>query len=516
MMGRISRAVKIMLAAACLLAAACGSVQPSGSGTLAATHAPPVKAAPIELTRTAEALLASQPTRPVKPPLASPTPRAEPTRPQVTAEPPALPQPFSRPERPLQIGLNFIRFYWSNQVNALDTTTSYLQPETIFADFRTLNIQAYRQFVKADLLWNIIEPQDNQWNFAQADAVLVNAEFEPVVNLFAMQYASPTPPWAKTPGEFQKEMGLEATDYLTTVVQRYAPYVRYWEIGNEMVYWRAADPGSNLTAQRGEKLPAAYPLDGYSPQEQGIFLAQAAAIIRQNDPDAVIVMPGLPGLDDYDVQTWFRGVLESGGKDWFDIVNYHYYGGWQPFTVLRPKFTAALKTYGLADRPVWCTETGTSANPALTIRTDYPNSQEEQAADVFRRIVSAWGMGDSLVMWHTYIGNSETEGNWSGYGLMTETAEPKPALETFRLLTGELLPYASVELLSADARGLNSYKIIRQDGEVRHVVWGKGSWMAPEGVSQMAAVTPGANGIAWQVVEPGQKIALSSTPLLLK
>lgn len=69
---------------------------------------------------------------------------------------------------------------------------------------------------------------------------------------------------------------------------------------------------------------------------------------------------------------------------------------------------------------------------------------------------------------------------------------------------------------SADARGLNCCKITRQDGGVRHVVWGKGSWMAPEGISQMAAVTPGANGIAWQAVQPGQKIPLSSTPLLLK
>ena len=122
-----------------------------------------------------------------------------------------------------QIGLNFIRFYWSNKGNGLDTSTPYLQPEYIFVDFQQLGVHTYRQFVKADLLWDVVEPRDDQWNFAQADIVLANPDFEPIVTLFSMQYTSPTPPWAKTPQEFQKEIGLEATDYLTMVVKRYAP-----------------------------------------------------------------------------------------------------------------------------------------------------------------------------------------------------------------------------------------------------------------------------------------------------
>ena len=103
-----------------------------------------------------------------------------------------------------------------------------------------------------------------------------------------------------------------------------------------MVHWRSADPGSTQTGQGAEKLPASYPLEGYSPQEQGVFLAQTARIIRTNDPDAIILMPGLPSLDEYSVQTWLAGVLEGGGKDWFDVVNYHYYGDWQRFYTSTP------------------------------------------------------------------------------------------------------------------------------------------------------------------------------------
>ena len=67
-------------------------------------------------------------------------------------------------------------------------------------------------------------------------------------------------------------------------------------------------------------LPPSYPLDGFTPQEQGAFLAQAAALVRQLDPDAVIVLPGTAGISDYHLDTWFPGVIQGGGTDWFDVV----------------------------------------------------------------------------------------------------------------------------------------------------------------------------------------------------
>jgi hypothetical protein len=449
-------------------------------------------------------------------PAGAPTPT---TAPGIAAVPTLAAQPALRRPKNLQIGLNFIRFYWSDRPNVLDMTTPYLQPDAIFREFKDLGVQAYRQFVKADLFWDVVEPRDNQWNFAQADAVITNPDFEPLVTLFRMQYASPTPPWATSPQQFQKKIGVEATDYIETVVKRYAPYVKYWEIGNEMAFWRAADPGSQDAKQMEgeEKLPAAYPLDGFSPREQGVFLAQAAALIRKHDPDAVIVLTGLPGLDDYGWGTWLPGVLETGGKDWFDIVNYHYYNGWEPFTLLRPKFQDQLKKLGLDKKPVWCTETGSSSNPALTIRTNYPNSLETQSADVFRRIVSAWGNGDAFVVWHTYITNSDTVGTWSAYGIRTEKGNPQPSLYTFKLLTSELVPFARVEKISADARGVNAYKITSQVGAVKYVAWGSGNYTLPSGVTQVTSVIPKADGsFAWQSAQAGKSIALSANPVLIK
>jgi hypothetical protein len=415
-----------------------------------------------------------------------------------------------------QIGLNFIRFYWSEARDGqLDTATPYLQPDWIFRDFTDLGVQAFRQFVKADLLWDIIEPQNDQWNWQAADSVLKNPGSCPIVTLFRMQYASPTPPWATGPAQFQKRMGTDALNYLETVVKRYASYVKYWELGNEMDHWRAADP--NDLGPAGEKLPASYPTDGYSPHDQGVFLAEAAAIIREHDPDAVILMPGMSGPDDYCTRTWLPGVIDGGGKDWFDIVNYHYYSSWERFTLLRPQLQTALEQLGISGKPVWSTETGATSSPTLTVRTNYPNSLESQAADVFRRIVQAYGHGDTFVAWHTYTSSSEAQGDWRAYGLRTETAQAKPACHSFKLLTSELIPFGRVERLSADARGVNAYRILTKTGEVKYVVWGRGNYIVPTGIIQMTTVVPRIDGTyLWQTAWPGSIVTLSSTPTILK
>jgi hypothetical protein len=49
-----------------------------------------------------------------------------------------------------------------------------------------------------------------------------------------------------------------------------------------------------------------------------------ADFIRARDPGAVIVMPGMGGLGDWVLNTWFGGVIEGGGSDWFDVINYHF------------------------------------------------------------------------------------------------------------------------------------------------------------------------------------------------
>ncbi len=432
-------------------------------------------------------------------------------------KPVVTPRPLSQPtptpvhaggvETP-QVGLSFIRFYFGH--------TAPFQPDTIFQDFVDSGVQLYRHLVKADLTWRNIEPRDNEWHFETADSVIFNSPLPFIATVFDYSYTSGTPPWCTDSSQFQKTFGPEAQDYLDHVLERYAPYVTYWEIGNEMEHWRAADPGDD---GRGTKaLPPCVPAGGFSPQEQGQFLAQVAQYIRERDPDAVIIMPGMIGLSRYSLDTWLAGVIEGGGSDWFDIVNYHYYGPWQRYPRLRAQLSTFLHSHGLADKPVWSTETGSTSSPTLTERTDYPNSPQTQAADVFRRLVSAWGAGDQLVLWHTYIGSKDNPENvWREYGLREANGSDKPALYSFRLLTTEVVPFRQVDTASADARGRNIYRVETETGTEKYVVWGEGTFTVPAGITQMTSVVPDETGhFTWQHVSPGQDIPLTEIPWLLK
>ncbi len=432
----------------------------------------------------------------------------------------SVPEEFHAQPGP-QIGINFVRFYWTEDRPGRMSSAANLdcyKPSTIFCDLRSLGATAYRQFVKSDLLWDLVEASNDQWTFSNADAVIPNGDFVAIPTLFKMQYASATPPWERDPDKFQKTLGPEARQYIETVVRRYAPVVKYWEIGNEMEHWRAADPGDEMHGRRSERLPDSIPTDGFSPREQGQFLAQAAKLIRAIDPDAVIVLPGMAGLDDYSLNTWLPGVIEGGGKDWFDIVNYHYYSNWESFVMRRPRLAVAMQRLGIADKPVWQTETGSSSDPSLNIRTDYPNSPETQAADIFRRIVQGFGHGDALVIWHCYIPSiPNPQSDWRAYGLRDPQGNPNLAGHAYTLLTDELIPWTAIERLEADPRGRNLYRFTVADGAQKIVAWGSGSYTVPKGLTQFTSVIPSSAGaFNWQFVPSGTALPLSANPILLK
>lgn len=442
-----------------------------------------------------------------------------------SADPVALEQTASTRAADPQIGLNFIRVNTADPApgrrprNAPVTSdpSSLTEPPWVFDDFVQLGVQAYRQVTGADLLWRNIEAHDDAWEFETPDSVLPNGEFEPIVSLFAMQYASGTPPWARSPDEFEPALGSEAQEYLDAVIERYGPVVKYWELGNEMDHWRAADPqqSTDKLAPGAGSLPAYAPADGYSPQAQGVFLAEAADYIRARDPDAVIVLPGMGGLDAYVTDTWLAGVVEGGGTGFFDIVNYHYYGPWDRYIAGRTRLSQALERLGIDDKPVWLTETGSSSDASNTRRTNYPNSEDTQAADVVRRLVLAYAHGDSLAIWHTQISSSDagSGGDWSAYGLHTSTGERKPSWFTYQLLAKELIPFSGVSIVSDGDGGAYVYEFTKEDGSRAVVAWGRGSYSPTGGSAQMTSMVAADGEFAFTPAP--DTISLSEVPTLI-
>lgn len=411
------------------------------------------------------------------------------------------PEPlFDRAATP-QFGVNFIPFF-SNDA---------LQPDVVFADLEAMGAETFRQNGNGDVYWSGTEMRDGIFNFTNSDQTLAATLQEPIPTLFRLQYASPTPPWESDPARFQKTVGTEARDYIDQTVGHFAEVVRYWEIGNEMNHWVAADGGVQPEGLSG----LSYPTDGFSPEEQALFLREAAEEIRAVDPDAVIVLPGIYGLEG-NAQDWLRRVVTAQGSDWFDVVNYHYYGDWARFPDARASFQACLDELGLRDKPVWMTETGSASDVETDVLTNYPNSDTSQSSDVFRRVLAAYGAGESLVMWHSYWDNQENrESNFFSFGLVDEGIG-KASYAAAQLLTSELLPFTQVTALSEDADGMMIYRVVTRDGLTKHVAWGSGSFSVPGGTTQMVSVYTADGGYEWQSVAAGDVIELSDIPVILK
>ncbi len=399
---------------------------------------------------------------------------------------------------PVQFGLNFITLDGADGDN-----TDY------YTDLTNLGAQTLRQITTVDLLWSNVEPTDDNWNFADADAAIPSMPFEPIVTLFRPQYASGTPPWATASSTFQKTVGTEAEDYITTVVDRYKDDVKYWEIGNEMDHWIALSSDSSA-----DDIPAYAEGETFTSEEQGVFLAEVSALIRAHDPDAVVIMPGMGGLNSNTLDDWLTGVVAGGGTDWFDVVNYHYYEDWRHYANSRADLQTTMEALGISDKTVWNTETGTTSDPTLTIRTNYPNSDSTQASDVFRRVVQSYAADDALVIWHTYTGNDDADNDFRYYGIVDSNTAPKLAYYGIQLLTSELLPLASIT-----TTGTYSYTITKTDGSLRYVAWSgtTADWTVPTGVTEYTSVVPNSSGeYSWQSVEAGDTLTLTSTPILAR
>lgn len=396
------------------------------------------------------------------------------------------------------------------------TASVQYRPDTIYDTFDALGIQTFRQLQYADLVWSNIEP--SYLNFADngPTSIFTTAEIEPIATLFEIQYASPTPPWCTDPADFQKYMGRDAYEYLDHLIDYYGDYVRYYEIGNEVYHWVASYPPQLDSAL--ESMPTCFPAEGYYPDEQGIFLEEASLYIRTGDPDAVITLPAVNASDDLS-NSWLSEVIGATADiEWFDVVAYHSYVEWTRLYTMRPALRTLTDALGIGHKMIKMTEGGSSSNPEKTKKTDYPNSEETQASDIFRMPLITWGYGDATFVWHALIPPPPDE-DGGGYSceVLNSDGTWRPSAYTVQLMTSNLIPFTQVSDLSAPSEDQYVYRITREDGDVRWVMWGEQRTRVPAGVSEWTSVFPDLDGnFTWSSVAPGEYLSLEQTPILLR
>jgi hypothetical protein len=326
--------------------------------------------------------------------------------------------------------------------------------------------QAGAQWARLTLFWSAIEPvnttpENYTWPAAFDDWLArLSAEGVSVVLTLAGN-----PSWAAAyPGGPIDRVDIgELVEFVTAAVARYGagPYnVKYWELYNE------PDNGSEFYAEHG------WGFWGNEPAAYADMLAAVYQPMKTADPQARIVFGGLA----YDwwtsdggpfVKEFLDGVLQHGGGDFFDVMNFHYYPpfhpNWEDYgpgiigkaTYLRDK----LASYGVY-KPFICTET--------TAASDDHELQSRYVPQVFVRSLAA-DLG--MTIWFYLVDDEEL--GLPKPGLLNPDLSPKPAYSAYQTFAGQLADAEYVRTLSpADtgSRQIEAHEFLMPDRSTHVIV----------------------------------------------
>lgn len=322
-------------------------------------------------------------------------------------------------------------------------------------------LSAGTKWVRWPISWGGIEPSNttpDNYNWSYTDASISNF-YNAGINLVCTICCNPS--WAAIYSEGPITNTADLAEFAGALVERYdgdgyrdapgSPTVRYWEFYNE------PDGG-----WRGNGA-------GYAQMLKAVYLAVKAA-----DPHALVVMGGL-AYDNWQIgfdRNFLDDVLASGGGNFFDVMNYHYFKIFDPVwasygrgligkaNYIRNK----MAQYGV-NKPLICTETGWFS---------FPNSSdEEQSRYVPVGFIRGLAAGLDIVIWFSLVDTPELE--TAGWGLLDLNLNPKPSYKAYKTLISKLSgvcydrPLSVNETGSSDIEGYlfsNALRVVWTNSEV--------------------------------------------------
>jgi hypothetical protein len=322
------------------------------------------------------------------------------------------------------------------------------------------------RWVRFPMTWRVFEPEnttpDNYSWWPPLDSFLAELSAN---NIDVILTFGGNPDWAATyaNGHIDRTSLSEVAQAVQAAVARYSapPYnVKYWEFYNE------PDNGS-----------AVYAADGWGywgkwPGEYAALLQAVYGPIKAVDPDAQVLFGGI-AYDNWEtmdppgpfIENFLDGVLQAGGGDYFDIMNFHYYPGfdwhWAPYgqgiigkvNYLRDK----LAQYNVS-KPFICTETskwseGYGSTPEIQARYVPQVYARSKAADLQAAIWLKLIDSDSLTSWK--------------YGLLNPDLTPKLAYYAYQVASQQLAPFHYVRTWTDGETGspeIEAYELVDSDG----------------------------------------------------
>ena len=297
-----------------------------------------------------------------------------------------------------------------------------------------------RQVTFADVFWGSVESPNDSFDFTNQDSAFLNDHNIHVIGtLYSMMGELDTfgiqVPWkaCTNPDTCFWDIARDSNDtkdYIKTIVNRYKDRTKYWELANEIE-----------TRSKPTSLPITDLIN---------FFKYNTQWIKNNDSTAKTLLPGLVGTYGLPLNSkyaWLKLFLLSGGGDVVDIMNYHDYNSWWTLPAHFDSIRDILTQFGYSDKPIWITECSVSSDTVSNITPNY-SSEDEQAADVWRRPSVLWSRGAEVVFWHC-LWSSDYQSEWSHFGLLNDKGEKKKSFYAYQLLIDEVADFDSIELISS-------------------------------------------------------------------
>lgn len=269
-------------------------------------------------------------------------------------------------------------------------------------------------FVRQAFPWNIIEPQEGQFEFERYDDIVALMKKNKIAVLGTLSY---TAEWTGRAWNDAPDPDL-FVGYVKATVSRYKDSIKYWEIWNEPdqpTYWKNQDRMVGYT----RLLKKIYP------------------VIKEIDPTAVVVLGS--------VNTPFplKQMYRNGAQGHFDVVNVHPFVNPlfpHPLERLKGIYTGVRQSmvqYGDKNKPIWFTEVGCPgvAHPEHEKGwwEGVPPSEEQQAkwvTSIYEEPLR-WP-GVQKIFWAFFRDTNSFGDGVDYFGLVRQDYSLKPAYDAFR------------------------------------------------------------------------------------
>ncbi len=315
---------------------------------------------------------------------------------------------------------------------------------------------------RIDLIWAIVEPENDGWNFGPYDELFADELAEGVEPTVILQW---TPDWAATgthtPGTFRaperppswyapitrtQEEGERMTvapsawssvpvglylawddpgnhwgDFVYQTVSRYRDTISVWEIWNE--------PDGNWGTWDGT------PADYAQLLKVGYQAAKAA------NPDATVLFGGLMYWAN---PLFFEQVLDVVNDDpsalahnhFFDVMSVHFYSRSSDAYAMVNQIRQRMQVY-VPDHPIWLTETGVPVHdgPYPGLRTEFSATEVEAAAYLIQSYANGIAAGIGRYHWFRAHDGDMAE----HFGLTHDETYLRPAYVAYQVATTYLI-----------------------------------------------------------------------------